>query len=82
MVPDGVIKMYSTTWCGDCRMAKHVLDSRQIDYQVIDIDDDPQAAELVQRLNGGFRTVPTILFPDGRILVEPSRHELEAALAA
>jgi mycoredoxin len=74
--------MYSTTWCGDCRMAKHVLDSRQIDYQVIDIDDDPQAAELVQRLNGGFRTVPTILFPDGRILVEPSRRELEAALAA
>lgn len=74
--------MYSTTWCGDCRMAKHVLDSRQIDYRVIDIDDDPQAAELVQRLNGGFRTVPTILFPDGRILVEPSRRELEAALAA
>lgn len=74
--------MYSTTWCGDCRMAKHVFDSRQIDYQVIDIDDDPQAAELVQRLNGGFRTVPTILFPDGRILVEPTRLELEAALAA
>ena len=74
--------MYSTTWCGDCRMAKHVLDSRQIDYQVIDIDDDPQAAELVQRLNGGFRTVPTILFPDGRVLVEPTRLELEAALAA
>lgn len=82
MVPDGVIKMYSTIWCGDCRMAKHVLDSRQIVYQVIDIDDDPQAAELVQRLNGGFRTVPTILFPDGRVLVEPTRLELEAALAA
>ena len=74
--------MYSTTWCGDCRMAKHVLDARQIEYQVIDIDDDPQAAELVQRLNGGFRSVPTILFPDGRVLVEPTRLELEAALAA
>jgi mycoredoxin len=36
----------------------------------------------VQKINGGFRTVPTILFPDGRVLVEPSRLELEAALAA
>jgi mycoredoxin len=77
-----VIKVYATTWCGDCRMAKHVLDSRAIAYEYIDIDLAPEAAELVQRLNGGFRTVPTILFPDGRVLVEPTRTELEEALAA
>ncbi|HEY8680154.1 MAG TPA: glutaredoxin domain-containing protein [Candidatus Dormibacteraeota bacterium] len=77
-----MIKVYATTWCGDCRMAKHVLESRAIAYEYIDIDLAPEAAELVQRLNGGFRTVPTILFPDGRVLVEPTRIELEEALAA
>ena len=77
-----MIKVYATTWCGDCRMAKHVLDSREIAYEYIDIDLAPEAAELVQRINGGFRSVPTILFPDGRVLVEPSRLELEEALAA
>jgi mycoredoxin len=63
-------------------MARHVLDSRSIAYEYIDIDLAPEAAELVQRINGGFRTVPTILFPDGRVLVEPTRIELEEALAA
>jgi mycoredoxin len=77
-----VIKVYATTWCGDCRMAKHVLDSREIAYEYINIDLVPEAAELVQRINGGFRSVPTILFPDGRVLVEPTRLELEEALAA
>ena len=77
-----MIKVYATTWCGDCRMAKHVLESRAIAYEYIDIDLAPEAAELVQRINGGFRSVPTILFPDGRVLVEPTRIELEEALAA
>jgi mycoredoxin len=63
-------------------MAKHVLDSQQIAYEYIDIDLAPEAAEIVQRINGGFRSVPTILFPDGRVLVEPTRIELEEALAA
>ena len=77
-----MIKVYATTWCGDCKMALKVLDERQVAYQYIDIDREPEAAKLVQEINGGFRTVPTILFPDGRVLVEPSRRELEAALAA
>ena len=77
-----MIKVYATTWCGDCRMAKHVLDAHQIAYEYIDIDLAPEAAALVQALNGGYRTVPTILFPDGRVLVEPTRIELEEALAA
>lgn len=63
-------------------MAKHVLDSIGIAYELIDIEKVPGAAEVVQTINGGYRTVPTILFPDGRVLVEPSRRQLEAALAA
>ena len=72
--------MYTTTWCGDCRMAKSTLDRAGIDYQEIDIDDDPSAAETVLAINGGYRSVPTILLPDGRVLVEPSRQALLSAI--
>ena len=68
--------MYSTTWCGDCRRAKQFLDQNGIVYAVIDIDRDADAARAVLRINGGMRSVPTILFPDGSILVEPSNREL------
>ena len=72
--------MYSATHCGDCQMAKAVLDGMGVDYEQIDVDLDPAAADIVVAINGGYRTVPTIIFPDGRVLVEPSRGELLAAL--
>ena len=72
--------MYGTRWCGDCKLAKSVLDSEGVPYQWIDIEAEADAVELVQSLNGGMRRVPTILFPDGRVLVEPSRSELRAAI--
>jgi mycoredoxin len=60
-------------------MAKAVLDRVGVDYVEIEIDLDPVAAATVLAINGGYRTVPTILFPDGRVLVEPSRRSLLAA---
>lgn len=74
------IVVYATSWCGDCRLAKSLLDEREVSYKWIDIDRDPSAVDLVLRLNGGYRTVPTIVFPDGRVLVEPTRRELQDAL--
>ncbi|MHB8500581.1 MAG: glutaredoxin family protein [Candidatus Acidiferrales bacterium] len=74
------LTMYSTTWCGDCRMAKAVLDGAGVEYEQIDIDRDPAAVDIVLAINGGYRTVPTIVLPDGRVLVEPSRRELRSAL--
>ena len=70
------IKMYVTTWCGDCRMAKRWFDARGIMYESINIEEDDQAAEYVSRVNRGYKSVPTIVFPDGSILVEPSQREL------
>lgn len=70
------IKMYVTTWCGDCRMAKRWFDARGITYESINIEEDDQAAEYVSRVNRGYKSVPTIVFPDGSILVEPSQREL------
>ena len=65
------IKFYGTTWCGDCRRAKAVFAEMQVPYVWFDIDQNPQAAEFVQQVNRGLRRVPTIIFPDGTILVEP-----------
>ena len=76
-----MITVYATTWCGDCILAKRVLDAKGATYEWIDIDRNPDAVGTVLAINGGMRSVPTILFPDGRVLVEPNRRELESALA-
>lgn len=76
------IKMYATTWCGDCRMARRWFDAHGISYEWINIEDDDEAAAYVLKINRGFRSVPTIVFPDGSILVEPSPRELAAKFSA
>jgi glutaredoxin-like protein len=74
------LKIYTTPWCSDCRMAKAVLDRAGVEYEVIDIDREPGAVATVLAINGGYTTVPTILLPSGQVLVEPSRQELLEAL--
>lgn len=74
------ITVYGTRWCMDCLLAKRVLDKAGTAYEWIDIGKDAGAARKVVEINGGFRTVPTIVFPDGRVLVEPSASELKDAL--
>jgi mycoredoxin len=71
------ITIYGTPWCGDCRRALRVLDQHQANYHYVDIESDDVARVYVERLNNGYQSVPTILFPDGSVLVEPS----SAALA-
>lgn len=71
------IIMYGTTWCGDTRRARQFFSEHQIDYDWIDIDQDKSAAEYVMSVNRGCRSVPTILFPDGSLLVEPSSAKLK-----
>lgn len=77
-----MIVVYSVPWCPDCKRAKSFLAQNQIPHTEIDIDQDPQAAEFVKQLNHGLRSVPTILFPDGSKLVEPTSEELEEKLLA
>ena len=71
-----VIEVYGTEWCGDCKRAKKVLDERDITYNWTDIDKDPKLMEYVKQLNNGKSIVPTIVFPDGSILVEPNNVQL------
>jgi mycoredoxin len=75
------ITVYGTTWCGDCHRARQVLDRVGARYRWIDVEEDPRAEAEAIRLNHGNRRVPTIVFPDGSVLIEPSAGELEAKLA-
>lgn len=77
---DARLTMYTTRWCGDCRLARRVLDKHGIDYQLVDITDDAKARRYVEKINGGYRSVPTIVFPSLKVIVEPSEVELESSL--
>jgi thioredoxin reductase (NADPH) len=70
------IVVYSTTWCPDCRRAKKFFGEQRIPYVNIDIEADAEAMAFVEKVNQGKRSVPTIIFPDGQILVEPSNAQL------
>ena len=77
-----MVTMYSTVWCGYCRRLKDQMEREGIAYQVIDIEDDPNAAELVMSVNGGSQTVPTVVFPDGSSLTNPSLAQVKQKLLA
>jgi mycoredoxin len=74
--------MYSTTWCGYCYRLRTQLDREGIDYTVVDIERDPDAADYVMSVNGGNQTVPTVRFDDGTALTNPSIVQVKERLAA
>lgn len=74
------IKMYGTRWCPDCLRAKQFFKQHNIAYDWIDIEQDAEACAYVEKVNGGYKSVPTIVFPDGSALVEPSNAALQKKL--
>ncbi len=74
------IVMYTTNWCPDCWRAKQVMQSMNVSYQEININEDEDAVDTVIQLNNGNRSVPTIVFPDGSVLTEPSASALAQKL--
>lgn len=80
--PAGTVTMYSTTWCGYCRRLKTLLDREGIAYVEVNIEDDEAAAQFVEQANGGNQTVPTVLFPDGQVVANPSLDAVKERLAA
>jgi mycoredoxin len=77
-----MLTMYTTTWCGFCARLKSQLQRAGIDYREVDIESDAAAATLVMAVNGGNQTVPTVVFPDGTALTNPSLDQVKARLAA
>jgi mycoredoxin len=81
-VASGVMRMYTTVWCGYCQRLKAQLTREGIAFEEIDIEHDPQAAAFVESLNDGNQTVPTVVFPDGTALTNPSIGQVKEKVAA
>ena len=71
MTEPGIV-VYGTEWCGDCRRTRRYFDYKKIPYRWINIDQDKAGELFVIQHNKGLRSVPTVVFEDGSILVEPS----------
>src|SRR6478735_5884580 len=78
----GQLTMYTTPWCGYCRNLKRQLARDGIEMVEVDIERDEAAAEFVMSVNGGNQTVPTVLFPDGTALTNPSAAEAPSGKTA
>ena len=76
------LTMYSTQWCGYCHRLKSQLDREGIAYEVVDIERVPDAAGIVERVNNGNQTVPTLVYADGSAQTNPSVAEVKAKLAS
>jgi mycoredoxin len=74
------LTMYSTTWCGYCARLKSQLGREGIEYVEVDIEQVPGAAEFVMEVNGGNQTVPTLHFPNGAALTNPTVEQVKAQL--
>jgi mycoredoxin len=74
--------MYTTPWCGYCHRLKSQLDREGISFEMVDIEQVPEAAEVVESANGGNQTVPTLVYADGTAQTNPSLIQIKAKLAA
>ena len=75
------IIVYGADWCPDCKRSREYLDQNNIGYKYINIESTPSAADEVTRLNNGLRRIPTIIFPDKTVLVEPTNQQLADKLS-
>ena len=74
--------MYSTPWCGYCHRLSSQLDREGITYEVVDIEQHPEAAAVVEQVNRGNQTVPTLVYSDGTAQTNPSLKQVQEKLAS
>ncbi len=74
--------MYSTPWCGYCHRLKGQLRREGIDFAEVDIELQPEAADIVEKVNHGNQTVPTLVFADGSAMTNPSLAQIKEKLAS
>ena len=74
--------MYTTPWCGYCFRLKGQLDREGIAFEMVDIEQQPDAADIVEAANGGNQTVPTLVYADGTSHTNPSVAQVKEKLAA
>jgi thioredoxin reductase (NADPH) len=74
------IKLYGTNWCSDCKRSKKFLGEQRVHYEFIDIEEDVEGQTFVQKVQNGGMTIPTIVFDDGSVLIEPTNAEMAVKL--
>ena len=74
--------MYTTTWCGYCKRLKRMMQDDGINFVEVDIETTPGTADIVERVNNGNQTVPTLVFSDGEAMTNPSVAKVKEKLAA
>jgi glutaredoxin len=74
------ITVYGAVWCPDCKSTKQFFGEQRVQFSNVDIGEDPKHVAFVEKINKGKRVIPTIIFPDGEILVEPSNAQLAKKL--
>ena len=72
------IVMHATAYCSDCRRAKKFFEAHNIPHLRVGLEGNAEATNFVMKINNGYKSVPTIVFPDGSLLVEPGWEELKA----
>ena len=72
--------LYGAAWCPDCRRSKSFLAEQRVTYTYVDLEANPEEQATVERYNDGKMIIPTIVFPDGSHLAEPSNEELAEKL--
>ncbi|MCR6031516.1 mycoredoxin [Nocardioides sp. zg-579] len=78
----GQFTMYTTPWCGYCHRLKSQLDREGITYDIVDIEQSPDAVQIVESANDGNQTVPTLVYADGTAQTNPSLAQVKEKLAA
>jgi len=76
------LTIYTTTWCGYCKRLKRMMQDDGINFAEVDIEQTPGTAEIVERVNNGNQTVPTLVFSDGTAMTNPSLTKVKEKLAA
>ena len=79
--PDAGFTMYTTPWCGYCHRLKSQLDREGIAFDIVDIEQQPEAAQIVESVNNGNQTVPTLVYADGTSHTNPSVKQIKEKLS-
>ncbi|SBW19431.1 MULTISPECIES: mycoredoxin [Protofrankia] len=77
-----MLTIYTTSWCGYCTRLKRQLDQEGIPYEMVDIEQNPQAEQIVRAVNNGNATVPTVVFDDGTAMTNPSLRQVTEKVAS
>ena len=77
-----LVTMYTTPWCGYCHRLKGQMDREGIEYDIVDIEQQPEAAQVVESANNGNQTVPTLVYVDGTAQTNPSLKQVKEKLVA